>query len=264
MRQTNSLSQVSSMERGLLYLPTAAGIIFGVLPLVLGGGFGHLVGYSGDDGFIDRLAGAATLGYGVALVMGLRGSAWSALRLLVIATLTFNLGSIYACVAAIVTGTANWFSYMITVVSVLLIAITARVLSQHAGSPQSARDVSPAWSRGLGVGLVLSGVFGVLPLLAPGFLARLVGFRGTDVFIIREAGAASLGYAVMAYFGLRSGAWQDLRLPCVMALVFNAFSFVAAIVAVLSHDPILIVVVIGAASLFYTVLSIMTLQRQGK
>jgi hypothetical protein len=264
MKTTDGLSELSSLERGLLYLPAAAGILFGLLPLVLGGAFGRLVGYSGDDGFIDRLAGAATLGYGVALIMGLSQRGWSPLRLLVIATLTFNLASIYACVAAIVTGTANWFSYLITAVSVLFILVTAWVLSRHSAMPQPARDVPQKTTRGLGLGVILSGVFGLLPLLAPVFLARLVGFRGTDVFIIREAGAASLGYAVMAYFGIRSGAWQQLRLPFVMALVFNATSLVAAIVAILSHDPILIAVVIGAAGLFVTVTSTMTLQRQGQ
>ncbi len=49
-----------------------------------------------------------------------------------------------------------------------------------------------------------------------------------------------------------------------MALVFNAFSLIAAILALLSHDPILIVVVIGAAALFVTITVPMTLQREGK
>ena len=263
MKATDQLSRLGSTERTLLLVPTVAGIVFGVLPFFMGGAFGRLVGYSGDDAFIYRLAGAATLGYGVALTMGLRQSAWAPVRLLVIATLVFNIASLYACALQILSGNGSWFSYLITVASIAITAITAWVLAQHRGEPQPARDVSVATTRGLGLGVVLSGAFGLLPLLAPVFLTHLVGYKGTDVFIIRQAGAASLGYAVMAYFGIRSGAWQELRLPFVMALVFNAFSLVAAILGLLSHDPLLIVLVIGAATVYVTISVTMTLRRAG-
>ncbi len=264
MKATDRLSQLGSLERTLLLVPTVAGIVFGVLPFFMGGAFGRLVGYSGSDSFIYHLAGAATLGYGIALTMGLRQSAWAPLRLLVIATLTFNLASLYACAVEILSGNGTWFSYLITVASIVITAITVWVLNQHQGAPQPASNVSPATIRGLGLGVVLSGAFGLLPLFVPVFLAHLVGYKGTDVFLIRQAGAASLGYAVMACLGIRSGAWVELRLPFVMALVFNAFSLIAAILALLSHDPILIVVVIGAAALFVTITVPMTLQREGK
>ena len=264
MKADNKTGQVSSLERGLLFLPLAAGIIFGVLPFFMGGGFGRAVGYAGNDTFIYRLAGAATLGYGIAYIMGLMQSDWAPVRLVVVATLTFNIASIFACVMEMVSGTANWFSYMITGASIILIAITAWVLSQHWGARAPASDVSAGTIRGLGLGVVLSGALGLLPLFVPVLLAQLVGYKGTDVFIIRQAGAASLGYAVMAFFGIRSGAWQELRLPSVMALVFNGFSLIAAILAILNHDPLLIVLVIGAAALFVTVTTPMTLQRQGK
>ena len=77
MKASNKLSQLSSLERGLLLVPLAAGIMFGVLPFFLGGAFGRPVGYPGNDAFIYRLAGAATLGYGIAYVMGLRQSDWA-------------------------------------------------------------------------------------------------------------------------------------------------------------------------------------------
>lgn len=264
MKASDKLAQTTGTERGLLLVPTIAGIVFGVLPFFMGGAFGRAVGYSGNDTFIYRLAGAATLGYGIAYVLGLRQTAWAPLRLVVIATLTFNVASIYACIAAILNGTANWFSYVITGASIIIIAITAWVLNQHKGAPKPAGDVSKATIRGLILGVVLSGAFGLLPLIVPALLAHLVGFKGTDVFIIRQAGASSLGYAVMACYAIYSGAWQELRLPVVMALVFNAFSLVAAILGLLAHDPLLIVLVIGAAALYVTVTTPMTLQRQGK
>jgi hypothetical protein len=107
---------------------------------------------------------------------------------------------------------------------------------------------------------VLSGAFGLLPLLIPVFGATLTGFQGTDVFLIRQAGAASLGYAVMSILGIRSGAWKEIRLPLLMALVFNGFS----VVALLSGEPALMSAVIGAASLFVTIVGMIAYQRKGQ
>src|ERR1041384_8730465 len=73
--------KLSSLERVLLLLPIAGGLVFGVFPFLLGGAFGRLLGFSGDDTFIYRLAGAATFGYAVALIMGLRQGDWMALPL---------------------------------------------------------------------------------------------------------------------------------------------------------------------------------------
>jgi hypothetical protein len=114
------------------------------------------------------------------------------------------------------------------------------------------------------LGTVLSGAFGLLPLLIPVQGAQLLGFHGTDVFLIRQAGAASLGYAVMAYLGIRSGAWQEIRLPLIMALIFNGFSFIASVIALFSGEPVLITIVIGAASLFVTIAGYIAYQRSGK
>jgi hypothetical protein len=103
-----------------------------------------------------------------------------------------------------------------------------------------------------------------MPLLIPVFGAQLLGFHGTDVFLIRQAGAASLGYAVMGVYGLRSGSWTELRLPLVMALIFNGFSFIASVIALFSGEPVLIAVVVGAASLFYTIVGTIAYQRKGQ
>jgi len=92
----------------------------------------------------------------------------------------------------------------------------------------------------------------------------LLGFHGTDVFLIRQAGAASLGYAVMGIYGLRSGVWQELRLPLVMAIIFNGFSFLASLVALIGSEPVPITLVIGAASLFVTIVGAIVYQRKGQ
>lgn len=256
--------KLSGFERILLFLPIAGGLVFGILPLLLGGAFGVALGAPGNDTFIYRLAGASTLGYAVALIMGLRQNDWAPLRLVVIATLTFNVASIYACVIQLLAEETNLFVYLILGTSIVITASTAWILNRHAGGAQAKADVSVWYVRFLILGTVLSGIFGLLPLLVPTLGAELLGFYGTDVFLIRQAGAASLGYAVMGVYGIRSGAWSELRLPLVMALIFNGFSFVASVAALLSGEPVLITVVIAAASLFVTVVGTIAYQRKGQ
>lgn len=255
--------KLSNTERILLLLPIAGGLVFGLAPLLLGGAFGALLGFAGNDTFIYRLAGAATLGYAIALIMGIRQGDWMPLRLVVLATLAFNVASIFACMVQLVTGNTNLVIYLILGTSIAITAITASMLNRHAGVERPAADVSVWYIRFLILGTVLSGVFGLMPLLIPVFGANLLGFHGTDVFLIRQAGAASLGYAVMGVYGIRSGSWAELRLPLVMALIFNGFSFLASVVALFSGEPVLITVVIGAASLFVTIVGLIAYQRKG-
>jgi hypothetical protein len=256
--------KLSSLERVLLLLPIAGGLVFGVFPLLLGSAFGTALGFPGNDAFIYRLAGAATLGYAVALIMGIRQGDWIPLRLIVIATLAFNLASIYACVAQLMAGNSNIVIYLILGTSIAISAITATMLNRYGGIPRPAADVSVWYTRFIILGTILSGVFGLMPLLVPVMGATLLGFHGTDVFLIRQAGAASLGYAVMGVYGLRSRAWTELRLPLVMAIIFNGFSFVASLVALFSGEPVLITVVIAAASLFVTIVGIIAYRRKGQ
>jgi hypothetical protein len=255
--------KLSNFEKTLLRLPMAGGLVFGLLPLLFGGAFGRVLGAPGNDSFIYRLAGAATFGYAVALIMGLRQNDWLPLRRVVIATLAFNLASIYACGTQILAGDASFYVYLILGTSVAITAITVWLLNRHGHAVQAPPDGSTSFMRFLLLGTVLSGIFGLLPLLIPVLGAKLLGFHGTDVFLIRQAGAASLGYALIGALAVRSPvSWQELRLPLMMALVFNGFSFLASIVALFSGEPVLITVVIGAASLFVTVVGTVAYRRQ--
>ena len=256
--------QLSNLERILLLLPTAGGLVFGLFPLLLGGAFGSILGFPGNDSFVYRLAGAATLGYAVALILGLRQGEWAPLRLVVISTLIFNLASIFACIVQLIAGDANLFVYLIFATSIAISGITLWLLNRHPREAQTQADVSTWYIRFLVLGAVLSGAFGLLPLLIPVLGATLTGFQGTDVFLIRQGGAASLGYAMMSLVGIRSGAWKEIRLPLIMALVFNGFSFVSSVVALFSGEPALISVVIGAASLFVTIVGTIAYRRNGK
>src|SRR5437660_737619 len=103
VRDMDSSSRLSGLERVLLVIPLLAGAFFGLLPLLSPDAFAALTaGIPATDPFIYRLAGAASFGYAVALALGLRQGTWAAVRLLVIAVLTFNLASLYACVVEFV------------------------------------------------------------------------------------------------------------------------------------------------------------------
>ena len=259
-------TKLSNLERILLLLPMAGGLIFGLGPFLLGSAVGAAVGFPGNDAFIYRLAGAAAFGYAVALILGIRQGEWAPLRQVVIGTLTFNLASIFACVAELLAGDTNILVYLILGASIIFIAITISLLNRHgqAGVVETKSNPSVWYVRFVSLGTVLSAAFGLLPLLIPVWGAHLLGFHGTDVFIIRQAGAASLGYAAMGLYGRRTGPWSEVRLGLIMALIFNGFSFIASVIALFSGEPILISLVIGAASLFVTIVGTIAYRRQGQ
>lgn len=259
-------TKLSNLERILLLLPMAGGLIFGLGPFLLGSTVGAAVGFPGNDAFIYRLAGAAAFGYAVALIMGIRQGDWAPLRQVVIGTLTFNVASIFACVVELVAGDTNIFVYLILAASIIFIAITLALLNRHGQAGIERAEGSPSvwYVRFVTLGTVLSAAFGLLPLLIPVLGAQLLGFHGTDVFIIRQAGAASLGYAVMGLYGRRTSPWSEVRLGLAMALIFNGFSFIASVIALFSGEPVLISLVIGAASLFVTIVGTIAYRRQGQ
>ncbi len=103
-------------------------------------------------------------------------------------------------------------------------------------------------------------VFGLFPLLAPQQFAALTGFPGNDPFIYRLAGAATLGYAVMGIFEIRSRNWHELRCPFVMAAIFNGLSFLASLLAIALGEPLLLPVLVAIASLAVTIATIVALR----
>src|SRR6266498_3037803 len=82
--------------------------------------------------------------------------------------------------------------------------------------------------------LVLAGAFfGLAATIAPSTFAEITGFKGTDLFTYRLAGAATFAYAI----GLASGSqasWVELRIPIASTLVFNAASIFACVIAIVS------------------------------
>ena len=257
-------TQLSPVERGLLALPMLGGIVFGLWPLFLPKLLAALTGAPGNDPYIYWLAGAATFGYAAALGIGLRQAAWAPLRLIVVAVLTFNLASLYACAIEIASGQAQPLVYLILVASLGFIAISATLLRRHGAPLAGAPDTAPWMVWFLWIATLLAATFGLVALLVPYPFGTIFGFQATDLFLYRQGGAATLGYAVMGVLELRSRRWEELRLPAVMAGMFNGVSFLASIVAIATGQGGWLAYPVALAAFGVTVGCIIALRRQGR
>ncbi len=258
--------RLSGLERWLLALPFAGGLVFGLFPFLVPVAFASFTGFSGNDPFIYRLAGAATFGYAVALALGLQQGTWAAVRLVVIAVLTFNLASLYACSFELLSPSTNGgvkpIVFLILATSIAIVAICGGLLSRHRTDARPTPNIAPWVGRFIVVATILALVFGLTPLFYPQ-LNHLFGFKVTDLFLYRQAGAATLGYAVMGVFELRSRNWQEIRWPIVMAAVFNGLSFLAALLTLILGESLLLPALVAVATLCVTVAAIVVLRTRG-
>jgi len=110
---------------------------------------------------------------------------------------------------------------------------------------------------------VAAAVFGILPLF-PGTFASLAGYTGADPFVWRQAGAATLGYAAMGVGELVTRRWAEMRLPAVMAAVFNGLAFVASVLELLTRGLTVLDALVAPASLLFTALSVLSIARRGR
>jgi len=88
----------------LFAIGTLAAAFFGLVPLVLGGQFGHLLGYSGEDEFVYRQGAAATLGAAVGGLLVLRSRRWASARIPALMAATFNGLAVIAALIEIAGG----------------------------------------------------------------------------------------------------------------------------------------------------------------
>jgi hypothetical protein len=225
--------------------------------------FAQFAGLSGDDTLIYRLGGAAMVGYALALAYGLRRAEWAAIRFVVLATYVF---AAIAFLAGFVSFASNQINGLVVVVSLWAVVVAwalAQVLVAHRGSVAGPRDTA-TWVRiVLALATVSAAVFGLGPQL-PGPFASLMGYKGTDEYIYRLAGAACFGYAAMGVQELRSLHWDDMRLPNVMALAFNGLAAVAALSEILFGRVTLLAVLVALAAGFFTVAIAAILVRRGR
>lgn len=240
--------------RWLLVLLIAAGTFFGLAPFVAPGPFASATGFTGQDVFMYRLAGAATFGYAVGLALGFRAE-WAVLRIPIAATAVFNAASIAACVIAISAGDPQPTVYVILAASLVFTAATLYVLARPpvgsgvtAPAAAASRDLAP-WVTGLfAVGTAAAAFFGLAALVAAGDFGVAVGYSGADDFVYRQGGAATLGAAVGGFLVLRGRTWQAARLPAVMAVTFNGLSVIAAVIDLGNGGQPIAWLILGAAA----------------
>ena len=252
---------LSGWERALLVLPALAGLLLGFFLVFLPGRFAAITQFPADDAYIYQLAGATILGYGVALSFSLFQQYWLAVRLVVIGVLVNNLASLYACVIAIFTGNAPYSVYLFLATNLLFVAICCLLLARHWGVPHPEADFATPFMRVLLiVGTVAAGAFGVLPLFVPD-LFTLFHLHINAPFIIREAGAGSLGYAVVAVLAQRTLNSQELRLITVMAAVFNGVGGLVSIPYLLAGNILLLPWVIAPVGLVVLVACLLVIRQ---
>ncbi len=238
-------------------------LAFGVPLYVFTRPFARIADLAGDDILIYQLGGAAVLGYAVALSLGIRGGFWLPMRFVVLATYVFAAIAFLAGFAAFA---SNQISGLVVAVSLWAVVVAwalAQILVAHRGVVAGPRDVARWVAVVLGLATVSAAVFGLGPQLPRPF-ASVMGYRGTDEFIYRLAGAACFGYAAMGIQELRSRHWDDLRLPNIMALVFNGLAFLASLFEILAGRATLLSYLVALAAGFFTVAIAAILVRRGR
>jgi hypothetical protein len=226
--------------------------------------FARIADLAGDDTFIYELGGAAMLGYAVALGLGIRGGLWLPMRFVVLATYVFAAIAFLAGFVSFASNQINGFVVLFSLWAVVVAWALAQILVAHRGARAGPRDVTTWVMVVLALATLSAALFGLGPQL-PGPFASFTGYRGTDEYIYRLAGAACFGYAAMGIQELRSLHWDDMRLPNVMALVFNGLAFVAAAFEVLAPGrATVLAVVVALAAGFFTLALAAILFRRGR
>jgi len=225
--------------------------------------FAQFAGFSGDDTFIYELGGAAILGYAVGLALGVRGRLWDPMRFVVLATYAFAAIGFFAGFIAFASNQINGLVLVVSLWAVLVAYALAQILVAHRGARAGPRDVDGWVTVVLALATVSAAVFGLGPQL-PAPFASLMGYKGTDEYVYRLAGAACFGYAAMGIQELRSLHWDDLRLPSVMALVFNGLAFVASIFEIVAGRTTLLAILVALAAGLFTAAIAAILLRRGR
>ena len=225
--------------------------------------FARIADLAGDDTFIYELGGAAMLGYAVALALGIRSGLWPPMRFVVLATYVFGAIAFLAGFASFASNQINGLVVAVSLWAVIVAWALAQILVAHRGAVAGPREVARWVVIVLALATVSAAVFGLGPQL-PGPFASLMGYRGTDEFVYRLAGAACFGYAAMGIQELRSLHWDDMRLPNIMALVFNGLAFLASAFEILAGRATLLASLVALAAGFFTVAIAAILVRRGR
>jgi hypothetical protein len=247
----------------VLALPLVGSLALGLPLYVFPRPLARSAALAGDDTFIYELGGAAVIGYAVAVALGVRNGLWSPIRFVILGTYTF---AALAFLAGFVSFASNQINGLVVIVSLWAVVTAwalAQILVAHRGAKAGPRDVAAWVNVVLALATLSAAVFGLGPQAAGPF-ATLMGYKGSDEFIYRLAGAACFGYAVMGVQELRSLHWDDMRLPSVMALVFNGLAFLASVFEILAGRTTLLVALVALAAGFFTIAISVAIARRGR
>jgi hypothetical protein len=211
MSSTSPADQANlSLFKATLIAQAAAGLVFGLAPLLVQAGYASALGFSGDDQLVYRLGGAATTGYFVAPVLALAwGAGWAQIRIPALATLTFTIGALGASVWEFIAGARQPVVPFVVVAGAAFTAIALYwIRRDEAAQVDPGRPVSPVGRVILALATLSAAVFGILPLLAPAPFASMFGLTGTDSWVFRLAGAGCLGYATAGVASLMAPGYR--------------------------------------------------------
>ncbi len=238
--------------RGLLLLQLVVTLVLGLGTFLVPGIVAALGGYTGHEHFYYRLGGAATLGYGAAAFFALRENAlWEQVRIPVAATVTFNLAALLASLLSLGDGDRQWPVFFVLVAATAFSILAAYWLLRNQGTPSDdARRIDSTFRWVIVVATAAAAFFGLVPLLFARPLASATGFSTDDLFILRQASAATLGYAVGGVLLLQTAQWGAIRLQVVGAIVFNGLSVIAAALYLLAggRSPVGALLLLAAAA----------------
>jgi len=201
--------------------------------------------------------------YAVALGLGIRSGTWPPMLFVILASCVLAAIAFLAGFASFASNQINGLVVAVSLWAVVVAWALAQILVAHRGAVAGPRDVARWVVVVLAFATVSAAVFGLGPQL-PGPFASVMGYRGTDEFIYRLAGAACFGYAAMGIQELRSLHWDDLRLPNIMALVFNGLAFLASAFEILAGRATPLAYLVALAAGLFTVAIAAILVRRGR
>jgi hypothetical protein len=241
--------------KATLVAQAAAGLVFGLAPLLVQAGYAQALGFSGEDQLIYRLGGAATTGYFVAPLVALAWRVgWAEIRIPAIATLTFTIGALGASVWEFLAGARQLVVPFVVVAGAVFTAIALYWIRRDEGVEVDAgRPVRPVGRVILALATLSAAVFGIIPLLAPAPFASLFGLSGTDSWVFRLAGAGCLGYATAGVASLMAPGYRLMRIQNLAAITFNLLAAIGAWLAVAGGYGGLLAPVVAAAASFFTI-----------
>lgn len=233
----------------------AAGLVFGLVPLLATGAYASALGFSGDDTLVYRLGGAATTGYFVAPAIALAWRAgWRRIRIPAIATLTFTIGAFGASLVELLGGATQPIVPFVVAAGAVFTLIAAYWMSRDLGLDLAPTQALETPARVIiGLATLSAGTFGLLPLIVPGLFAQLFGLAGSDTWVFRLAGAGCLGYATAGIASLMTSNYRLIRIQNFAAITFNALGAISAWIAVAGGNGGWLAPVVAAAASFFTV-----------